>query len=81
MSFQFQFGTKIYDSDNALTGLKVYDERNMLDSEGVTAYDDDVELYTAFNDIFKIPVIDNEYQEYKVTNYILMFKHYFNKRI
>ena len=49
VSFQFQFGTKIYDSDNALTGLKVYDERNMLDSEGVTAYDDDVELYTAFN--------------------------------
>lgn len=67
VSFQFQFGTKIYDSDNALTGLKVYDERNMLDSEGVTAYDDDVELYTAFNDIFKIPVIDNEYQEYKVS--------------
>ncbi len=67
-SFRFQFGTKIYNSDNALTGLKVYDERNMLSSEsGTFDYDVEVELYTALNNLFKIPVIKNEYQEYKVS--------------
>ena len=67
VSFRFQFGTKIFNSDNALTGLKVYDERNMLSSENAAAYDEEVRLYTAFNSLFKIPVINNEYQEYRIS--------------
>ena len=67
VSFQFRFGTKLYSSENALTGLKVYDERNILSSETGTDWDEDVELYAAFNNMFKIPVIENEYQEYKVS--------------
>ena len=67
VSFRFQFGTKIFNSDNALTGLKVYDEMNMLYPEKSAVYDDEIDLYAAFNSLFKIPVIDNEYQEYKVS--------------
>ena len=67
VSFRFQFGTKIFNSDRALTGLKVYDERNMLSPENISAYDDELDLYEAFNNMFKIPVIENEYQEYKVS--------------
>ena len=67
VSFRFQFGTKIFNSDNALTGLKVYDERNMLSPEKAAAYDAEMDLYVAFNNLFKIPVIENEYQEYKVS--------------
>ena len=67
VSFRFQFGNKIYNSDNALTGLKVYDERNMLSPESGASYEADVDLYTAFNNLFRIPVIDNEYQQYKVS--------------
>lgn len=66
VSFRFQFGSKKYNSDNALTGLKVYDQKGSLSAESGAAYDDDVDLYVAFNDLFKIPVIENEYQEYKV---------------
>lgn len=66
VSFRFQFGTKIFNSDNALTGLKVYDERNMLSAENAAVYDEELGLYTAFNSLFKIPVINNEYQEYRV---------------
>ena len=67
VSFRFQFGNKIYNSDDALTGLKVYDERNMLSPESGASYEADVDLYTAFNNLFRIPVIDNEYQQYKVS--------------
>ena len=67
VSFRFQFGTKTFNSDSALTGLKVYDERNMLSPENISAYDDELDLYEAFNNMFKIPVIENEYQEYKVS--------------
>ena len=67
VSFRFQFGTKTFNSDSALTGLKVYDERNMLSPENISAYDDQLDLYEAFNNMFKIPVIENEYQEYKVS--------------
>lgn len=67
VSFRFQFGNKIYNSDNALTGLKVYDERNMLSTESGASYEADVDLYTALNSFFKIPVIDNEYHLYKVS--------------
>ncbi|NBI61851.1 hypothetical protein D3Z38_01905 [Clostridiales bacterium] len=67
VSFRFQFGSKKYNLDNALTGLKVYDQKGSLSAESGAAYDDDVNLYVAFNDLFKIPVIENEYQEYKVS--------------
>lgn len=67
VSFQFQFGTKIYDAGNALTGLKVYEERGKLSAESGTGYDEDVDLYVALNHLFKIPVIENEYQEYRVS--------------
>lgn len=75
VSFRFQFGSKIFNMNNALTGLKVYDERSMLSSESGTAYDDEVDLYVAFNRLFKIPVLNNEYQEYKVSK----VKNYDNK--
>lgn len=67
ISFRFKLGNKIYDSNNALTGLKVYDETNMLSSENAASYSDDVELYTVLNDIFKIPIIKNEYQRYNIS--------------
>lgn len=59
VNFRFQFGTKIYNSDNALTGLKVYDRRGLLSPEdGASAYDGEVDLYTVLNSVFKIPVIE-----------------------
>ncbi len=67
ISFQFQLGTQRYDSGNALTGLKIYDEQGTLSPEESTVYDRDVELYTALNNMFRIPVIDNEYHLYKVS--------------
>lgn len=67
VSFSFQFGAQRYDSGNALTGLKIYDEQGMLSSENSAVYDRDVDLYTALNDMFRIPVIDNEYHKYKVS--------------
>lgn len=67
VSFRFQFGTKLYDSDDALTGLKIYAENGATVSEIEAAYDEDVALYATFNHLFKIPVIDNEYQTYKVS--------------
>ncbi len=35
--------------------------------DGASAYDGEVDLYTALNSVFKIPVIENEYQKYKVS--------------
>lgn len=67
VSFQFQLGTQRYDSGNALTGLKIYDEQGILSPKESTVYDRDVDLYTALNDMFRIPVIDNEYHLYKVS--------------
>ena len=67
VSFRFQMGNRIYNSDDALTGLKIYDELEMLSPEKASAYAADVDLYTAFNNLFRIPVIDNEYQEYRVS--------------
>ena len=67
VSFSFQFGAQRYDSGNALTGLKIYDEQGMLSSENSAVYDRDIELYTELNDMFRIPVIDNEYHSYKVS--------------
>lgn len=67
VSFAFQFGTRAYSSDDALTGLKVYEENGRISANGGAAYDGDVDLYTALNKMFRIPVIENEYQEYKVS--------------
>ena len=67
VSFSFQFGAQRYDSGSALTGLKIYDEQGKLSPENGAAYDRDVDLYTSLNDIFKIPVIDNEYHSYEVS--------------
>lgn len=66
VSFSFQLGNKVLSSENALTGLKVYDEKGKLLPENAKAYDEDIYLYVTLNDIFKIPVIENEYQEYTV---------------
>lgn len=68
ISFRFQFGTKIYHAGNALTGLKIYDEQGGLSAESGASYDDEVALYTSFNNMFRIPVIENEYQEYEVSS-------------
>ncbi|MGF6376582.1 hypothetical protein M2140_001659 [Clostridiales Family XIII bacterium PM5-7] len=66
ISFQFQFGTKRYNSDNALIGMKAYDRKGALQEDSGTAYDRDVDLYVALNQMIKIPVIQEEYHEYKV---------------
>ena len=65
--FSFQFGAQRYDSGSALNGLKIYDVKGNLSPENGAAYDRDVALYTSLNDIFKIPVIDNEYHKYEVS--------------
>ncbi|MGN1412812.1 MAG: hypothetical protein ACI4WY_01055 [Anaerovoracaceae bacterium] len=67
VSFRFQFGNKIYNSDNALTGLKRYAMQDQLSAENSAAYDDDVNLYVALNGLLRIPVIENEYQEYRIS--------------
>lgn len=67
VSFRFQLGTKIYNSKNALTGLKVLEGRSDLPPESKASYDGDADLYVALNNLFRIPVIDNEYQEYRVS--------------
>ena len=67
VSFRFQFGTKRYDSSEALRGLKIYDAEGSLSPESGTPYDADVDLYVAMNHMFRIPVIENEYHEYRVS--------------
>ncbi len=67
VSFSFQFGAQRYDSGSALTGLKIYDEQGKLSLENGTVYDRDVALYTSLNDMFRIPVIDNEYHSYEIS--------------
>ena len=67
ISFRFQFGSKIFNSDDALTGLEIYEKDGKLEEASGTAYDADISLYVAFNQFFKIPVIENEYHEYKVS--------------
>lgn len=67
VSFRFQLGSKIFSSNNALTGMKVYEERGILSSDTAKAYDSDIALYAAFNKMFPIPVIGNEYHQYTVS--------------
>ena len=67
VSFRFQFGSKIYNMKNALTGLKVYAQQDMLSEGYGVTYEDEVKLYKKLNRYFKIPVIENEYQEYLIS--------------
>lgn len=67
IGFRFQFGKKIYDMDNALTGLKILEERGVLDEETGSGYNREVEMYNILQDAFAIPVIENEYQKYKIS--------------
>lgn len=67
ISFQFQFGNKGYDSDSALNALKFYEENGELSSDRGTVHDFEIILYTEFSRRFRIPVIDNEYQKYRVS--------------
>ena len=66
INFRFQFGEKVYNSSSALTGLKTLNDKKSLDEENAAPYTGDIELYTVLNDWFRIPVIDNEYQDYRV---------------
>ena len=67
ISFRFQFGEKVYNSSSALAGLKTLVDKKSLDEETAAPYAGDVELYTVLNNWFRIPVIDNEYQNYNVS--------------
>ena len=67
VSFRFQLGSKIFSSNNALTGMKVYDGKGDLNADTTKAYSSDIDLYVAFNNMFTIPVIENEYHQYKVS--------------
>ncbi len=70
VSFRFQFGAKIYNSDDALTGLKIYEDSS--DASGkASEYDEDVRLYVDLNRFFQIPVIANEYQNYQMSEGIV----------
>ena len=68
ISFRFQFGEKVYNSSSALTGLKTLNDKKSLDEENAAPYTGDIELYTVLNDWFRIPVIDDEYQDYSVSS-------------
>lgn len=69
VSYRFQFGTKIYNSDDALLGLKILEGGSGKGGETPgyreSAYDEEVELYGDMNRFFRIPVIENEYQTYE----------------
>ena len=67
ISFRFQLGSKIFSSNNALNGMKVYDQRVALSEETTKPYSGDIDLYVALSNIFTIPVIENEYHQYKIT--------------
>ncbi len=67
VSFRFQFGTKVYSSDDMLDGLKILDRMGKLKHENTLAYNSTMNLFVCFNEMFRIPVIDNEYHRYKVT--------------
>lgn len=65
IAFRFQFGTKIFNSDDAMKGLALYEMHG--DDDGKAAeYDEDVQLYMDLNQFFRIPVIENEHQKYSV---------------
>ncbi len=67
ISFRFQFGEKVYNSNRMLSGLKAAEKKSMeTEAESLQAFSHDMELYRVMNEKFRIPVIDNEYQEYVV---------------
>ena len=66
ISFRFQFGEKVYNSGSALTGLKILADKRSLNEENAAPYAGDIDLYMVLNDWFRIPVIDNEYQDYNL---------------
>lgn len=67
VSFRFQLGSKIFSSNNALTGMKVYDGKGVLNADTTKAYSGDIDLYEAFNNMFTIPIIENEYHQYDIS--------------
>ncbi|MCI7392256.1 MAG: hypothetical protein MSH28_01935 [Clostridiales bacterium] len=67
VNFRFQFGEKIYNSAAMLQGLKTFDDRGELTEENTEPYQGDLELYKVLNENFRIPVIDNEYQQYRIS--------------
>ena len=67
ISFRFQFGEKVYNSSSALTGLKTLADKKSLNEENAAPYAGDIDLYMVLNDWFRIPLIDNEYQDYNVS--------------
>ncbi len=56
-----------YNSDNALKGLKIFADKGTLSKENTAPYEQDIALYKALNAEFNIPVIDNEYQSFRVS--------------
>ena len=67
VSFRFQLGSKIFSSNNTLTGMKVYDGKGVLNADTTKAYSGDIDLYEAFNNMFTIPIIENEYHQYDIS--------------
>ena len=67
IGFRFQFGEKVYNSSSTMNGLKTLSDKKSLDEENAAPYAGDIELYRVLNDWFRIPVIDNEYQDYSVS--------------
>lgn len=67
ISFRFQFGAKVCNSNDALTGLKILENEGDKSDGRISSYDEDVKLYREINQFFRIPVIENEYQRYEVT--------------
>ncbi len=64
VSFRFQLGTKILNSDDALLGLKIYEESGDVAGKA-SEYDEDIQLYEDLNHFFRIPVVTNAYQKYE----------------
>lgn len=67
ISFRFQFGAKVCNSNDALTGLKILSDKGDASGDKLSSYDEDVKLYREINQFFRIPVIENEYQAYELT--------------
>ncbi len=67
ISFRFQFGVKVCNSNDALTGLKILENEGNKSDGRISSYDEDVKLYREINQFFRIPVIENEYQRYELT--------------
>lgn len=67
ISFRFQFGSKVCNSNDALTGLKILENEGNKSDGRISSYDEDVKLYKEINQFFRIPVIENEYQRYELT--------------